>query len=154
MNIIKNKKLIKKIFTDFKNYYNQKKLEMFIDENDFDELLIQFDELDYKIKDDLSKKIEFNEKYNREIYLELCDLIGYQIDKVTRSVEILNENDIESALTNIRKNMDESFEKLSKNCRDQFLCFKKLEINIFKYEALKNIWGHILNYLNHYKDKD
>ena len=43
---------------------------MYIDENDYDELLIKFDELDYKIKDDLSKKIEFNEKYNREIYLE------------------------------------------------------------------------------------
>ena len=76
---------------------------MFIDENDYDELLIQFDELDYKVKDDLSKKIEFNKKYNREIYLELCLLIGYVIDKVTKSVEILNENDIKSALTNIKK---------------------------------------------------
>ena len=114
---------------------------MFIDENDFDDLLIQFDELDYKVKDELSKKIEFNEKYNREIYLELCQLIGYQIDKVTRSVEILNENDIESALTNIRKNMDDNFSNLSKNSRDQFLCFKKLEINVFKYEALKKHMG-------------
>ena len=76
---------------------------MFIDKNDYDELLIQFYELDYKIKDDLSKKIIFDEKYNREIYLELCDLIGYQIDKVTKSFEILNENDIKSALTNIKK---------------------------------------------------
>ena len=50
--------------------------------------------------------------------------------------------------------MDENFEKLSKNSKDQFLCFKKLEINIFKYEALKNTWGLTLNYLNHYKDKD
>ena len=33
--------------------------------------------------------------------------------------------------------MIENFEKLSKNSRDQFLCFKKLEINIFKYQALK-----------------
>ena len=114
---------------------------MFINENDFDDLLIQFDELDYKVKDELSKKIEFNEKYNRKIYLELCQLIGYQIDKVTRSVEILNENDIESALTNIIKNIDENFEKLSKNSRDQFLCFKKLEINIFKYQALKKQMG-------------
>ena len=54
----------------------------------------------------------------------------------------------------ILKNMNENFEKLSKNSRDQFLCFKKLEINIFKYQALKNIWDHILNFLNHYKDKD
>ena len=76
---------------------------MFIDENDYDELLIQFDKLDYKVKDELSKKINFDEKYNREIYLELCQLVGYQIDKVTRSVEILTENDIKSALTNIKK---------------------------------------------------
>ena len=61
--------------------------------------------------------------------MELCQLIGYQIDKVTRSFEILNENDIEATLADIRKNMNENFEKLSKNSRDQFLCFKKLEIN-------------------------
>ena len=138
----KNQKVNKKkLFINFKDYYNQKKLKMFIDENDFDELLIQFDELDYKIKDELSKKIEFNEKYNREIYLELCLLIGYQIDKVTKSVEILNENDIESALTNIKKNINDNFEKLSKNSKDQFFCFKKLEINIFKYQALKKHMG-------------
>ena len=76
---------------------------MLIDENDYYELLIQFDELDYKVKDDLSKKIKFDEKYNRKIYLELCQLIGYQIDKVTKSFEILNENNIESALTDIKK---------------------------------------------------
>ena len=69
--------------------------------------------------------------------MELCQLIGYQIDKVTRSFEILNENDIEAKLTDNRKNMNENFEKLSKNSRDQFLCFKKLEINIFKYHASK-----------------
>ena len=114
---------------------------MLIDENDYDELLIQFDELDYKVKNELSKKIKFDEKYNRKIYLELCQLIGYQIDKVTRSFEIVNENDIEAALTDIRKNMNENFEKLSKNSRNQFLCFKKLEITIFKYQALKKHMG-------------
>ena len=131
----------RKLFTDFKDYYNQKKLEMFIDENDYDDLLIQFDELNYKVKDELSKKIEFDEKYNREIYLELCLLIGYQIDKVTRSFEILNENDIQSGLNNIKKNIDENFEKISKNSKDQFFCFKKLEINVFKYQALKKHMG-------------
>ena len=125
---------------------------MLIDENDYDDLLIQFDELDYKVKNELSKK--FNEMYSIKIYLELCQLIEYQIDKVTRSFEILNENDIEATLTDIRKNMNENFEKLSKNSRDQFLCFKKLEIDIFKYQASKNTWAHISNYLNHYKDKD
>ena len=134
----KNQKVNKrKLFINFKDYYNQKKLKMFIDENDYDDLLIKFDELDYKVKDELSKKIKFDKKYNREIYLELCLLIGYQIDKVTKSFEILNENDIELALTNIKKNIDENFGKLSQNSKDQFLCFKKLEINIFKYQALK-----------------
>ena len=38
---------------------------MFIDENDNDELIIKFDELDYKVKNDLSLKINFDEKYNR-----------------------------------------------------------------------------------------
>ena len=41
----------------------------------------------------------------------------------------------------ILKNMNENFEKLSENSRDQFLCFKKLEINIFKYNALKKHMG-------------
>ena len=132
---------LKKLNTDFKDYYNKKKLDMFIEENGYDELLIQFDKLDYKVKDELSKKINFDKKYNREIYLELCQLIGYQVDKVTKSFEILTKNDIESALNNIKKNIDANFEKLSKNSRDQFLCFKKLEINIFKYQALKKHMG-------------
>ena len=126
---------------DFKKYFYKKKLKMFINENDYDNLLIKFDELDYKVKDELSKKIEFDEKYNREIYLELCLLIGYQIDKVTKSFEILNENDIDSALNNIKKNMNDNFEKLSKNSKDQFFCFKKVEINIFRYQALKRHMG-------------
>ena len=136
-----NEQKLKINLKDFKKYFYNKKLKMFIEENDYDDLLIKFDELDYKVKDELSKKIEFNEKYNREIYLELCQLITYQIDKVTKSVEILNENDIESGLTNIKKNIDENFGKLSKNSKDQFLCFKKLEINVFKYQALKKHMG-------------
>ena len=71
----------------------------------------------------------------------MCQLIGYQIDKVTRSFEILNENNIESTLNDMKKNINENFEKLSKNSRDQFLCFKKLEINIFKYQASKKHMG-------------
>ena len=136
-----NEQKLKINLKDFKKYFYKKKLDIFIEENDYDDLIIQFDELDHKVKDELSKKIEFNEKYNREIYLELCQLITYQIDKVTKSVEILNENDIESGLTNIKKNIDENFGKLSKNSKDQFLCFKKLEINVFKYQALKKHMG-------------
>ena len=136
-----NEQKLKINLKDFKKYFYKKKLQKFIDENDYDDLIIQFDELDHKVKDELSKKIEFNEKYNREIYLELCQLITYQIDKVTKSFEILNENDIEAALTNIKKNMNDNFEKLSKNSKDQFLCFRKIEINIFKYQALKKHMG-------------
>ena len=42
-------------------------------------------------------------KYNREIYLELCQLLSYQIDKVTSSFEILNKDDIELTLNKIKK---------------------------------------------------
>ena len=45
---------------------------MLIDGNEYDDLLIQFDELDYKVKNDLSLKIKFDEKYNRKVDLELC----------------------------------------------------------------------------------
>ena len=145
-----NKQIVNKKIksSNFKDYYNKKKLDMFIEENDYDELLIQFNELDYKVKDELSKKINFDEKYNREIYLELCQLIGYQVDKVTKSFEILTENDIKQTLTNIKKNIDANFEKLNKNSRDQFLCFKKLEINIFKYQALKRRGGSYIELPN------
>ena len=40
--------------------------------------------------------------------------------------------------------MNENFEKSSKNSRDQFLCYKKLEINVFRYQALKE---HIGSYI-------
>ena len=53
------------------------------------------------------------------------------------------KNDIELALNNIKKNMNDNFEKLSKNSKDQFFCFKKLEINIFRYQALKKHMGSL-----------
>ena len=87
--------------------------------------------------------------------MELCELIGYQIDKVTRSFEILNKNDIESTLEDIKKNINENFDKLSKNSKDQFLCYKKLEINVFKYQALKKHMGSYIELPKSvYKDKD
>ena len=60
---------------------------------------------------------------------------------------MLNENDIELTLNDIKKNMNENFEKLSKNSKDQFLCFKKLEINFFKYNALKKHMGSYIELL-------
>ena len=40
-------------------------------ENKFSELLNKFDELDFKTKNLLNKKIYFNEKYDKEIFIEL-----------------------------------------------------------------------------------
>ena len=65
----KNQKVNKrKLFINFKDYYNKKKLKMFIDENNYDDLLIKFDELDYiKLKMSYQKKLNLmkniTEKY-------------------------------------------------------------------------------------------
>ena len=68
-------------------------------ENKYNELLNKFDELDFKTKNSLNKKIYFNEKYDKEI----CDLLGYQLEKVTKSFLILTENDIDNVLDEIQK---------------------------------------------------
>ena len=60
-----------------------------------------FNVLDYNIKQKLSEKIKFDNKYNRKIYLELCDLISYETDNVSNTFEILNENDINIVLNQI-----------------------------------------------------
>ena len=73
----------------------------------------------------MSYQKKFVEKYNRKIYLELCQLIGYQIDKVTRSFEILNENDIEAKLTDIKKNMNEILKNYLKIVEINFYVLKK-----------------------------
>ena len=92
----------------------------------------------------LSQFIIFDKKYDRKIYLEICNLISCQIDKVTKSFEILSENDVEIVLGKIIKNMDDNFSKISPDTKFKFLCYKKVEINIFKYEALKK---HVGSYI-------
>ena len=72
-------------------------------ENKYNKLLNKFDELDFKTKNSLNKKIYFNGKYDKEIFIELCDLLGYQLEKVTKSYEILSENDIDNVLDEIQK---------------------------------------------------
>ena len=72
-------------------------------ENKYNELLNKFDGLDFKTKNSLNKKIYFNEKYDKEIFIELCDLLGYQLEKVTKTYEILSENDINTVLDEIQK---------------------------------------------------
>ena len=70
-----------------------------------------FNVLDYNIKQKLSEKINFNNKYSRKIYLELCDLISYQIDNISKSYTILNENDINIVLNQIKQNFEDIFQK-------------------------------------------
>ena len=45
----------------------------FIDNEYYEDLIIKFNELDYDIKESLSEFINFDEKYNRSIYLEICN---------------------------------------------------------------------------------
>ena len=69
------------IIKEFKDYYDTRKIEMlklhlnknlkinrhdYKNENVYNELLNKFDELDFKTKNSLNKKINFNEKYNKE----------------------------------------------------------------------------------------
>ena len=78
------------------------------------------------------------------MYLEICNLISCQIDKVTKSFEILSENDLETVLNQIKKTMNENFEKIPHDTKYKFLCYKKVEIYIFRYQALEK---HIGNYI-------
>ena len=84
------------VIKEFKDYYDTQKIEMlkihlkkFLkvnrnkNENKYNKLLNRFDELNLKTKNSLSKKIYFNEKYDKEIFIELCDLLGFQMENVT-----------------------------------------------------------------------
>ena len=108
-------------------------------ENEFNDLLDKFDELDFKTKNSLNKKVYFNEKYDKEIFIEFCDLLGYQMEKVTKSYQILTQNDIDNALDEIQKNIESNHEKISVDSKKKFLTYRKMDVNIFKYEALKNL---------------
>ena len=119
----------------------------------YEDIIIKFNELSYGIKELLAEFLNFDEKYDRSVYLEICNLISCQIDKVTKSFEILTENDVEIVLNEIIKTVNSNFEKISTDTKYKFLCHEKVEVNIFKYQALKSMLEVILNYLNHYKDK-
>ena len=113
----------------------------FKNENEYNELLNKFDELDFKNKNSLNKKINFNEKYDKEIFIELCDLLGYQMEKVTKTYQILTKNDIDTTLDEIQKNIENNHEKISVDSKKKFLTYRKMDVNIFKYEALKKHVG-------------
>ena len=140
------------VIKEFKNYYDTRKIEMLKlhlnknlkinrqeNENEFNELLNKFDELYFKNKNSLNKKIYFNEKYDKEIFIELFDLLGYQMAKVTKTYQILTENDISTTLDEIQKNIESNHEKISVDSKKKFLTYRKMDVNIFKYEALKNM---------------
>ena len=102
------------VIKEFKDYYDTRKIEMLKlhlnkdlkvnkQENEYNELLNKFDELDFKTKNSLNKKIYFNEKYDKEIFIELCDLLGFQMEKVTKTYQILTESDIDTTLDEIQK---------------------------------------------------
>ena len=91
----------------------------------YESAIIEFNELPHDIKESLSEFLNFNEKYNRSIYLEICNLISCQIDKVTKSFEILTEDDIQIVLNALIKNMNDNFEKIPPDTKYKFLCYKK-----------------------------
>ena len=134
----------------FKNKFINNDICVSSAKNDFFELdhyenqIITFDEFDYSIKESSSEFLNFDKKYDRSVYLEICNLISSQIDKVTKSFEILSENDVKIVLNEIIKNIDDNFQKISPDTKFKFLCFKKVEINIFKYQALKK---HVGSYI-------
>ena len=59
----------------------------------------------------------------------------------SKAYTILNENDINIVLNQIRQNVEENFQKLPRTSKDKFLCYKKIELNILKYQALKKYVG-------------
>ena len=119
---------------EFNDYYINRKIDMLnthYNRNDYNiDNINEFNALDYNIKQKLSDEINFDNKYSRKIYLELCDLISYQIDNVSKTYAILNENDINIVLNQIKRNMEENFQKLPRTSKDKFLCYRKIELNI------------------------
>ena len=99
----------------------------FIDYDYYEDIIIKSNELPHDIKESLSEFLNFDEKYDRKIYLEICNLISCQIDKVTKSFEIFTENDVEIVLNEIIKNMDDDFQKISPNTKYKFLAYKKVK---------------------------
>ena len=138
-------KLFNKKFSNNDIYMNvQEIINDFLDSEYYDDIITEFNEWYYSIKESISQFINFDEKYDRSIYLEICNLISCQIDKVTKSFEILSKNDLEIVLNEIKNTMNSNFEKIPPDTKYKFLCYKKVEVNIFKYQALKK---HVGSYI-------
>ena len=63
------------------------------------------------------------------------------MEKVTKIYLILTENNINTTLDEIQKNIESNHEKISVDSKKKFLTYRKMDINIFKYEALKKHVG-------------
>ena len=63
------------------------------------------------------------------------------MEKVTKLYEILSENDIYNVLDEIQKNMQSNHEKISVDSKKKFLTSRKMDVNIFRYGALKKHVG-------------
>ena len=50
----------------------------------YEDIIIKFNELDYDIKESLSEFLNFDEKYNRSMYLEIFNLITCQYNKTLK----------------------------------------------------------------------
>ena len=61
------------------------------------------------------------------------------MEKVTKTYQILTENDINTTLDEIQKNIESNHEKISIDSKKKFLTYRN--VNIFKYEALKKHAG-------------
>ena len=113
---------------ELNNYYNNNKIDMLnthYNRNDYNmDNINEFNALDCNIKQKLSDEINFNNKYSRKIYLELCDLISYQIDNVSKTYTILNENDINIVFNQSKK----IWKKISKN----YLEHQKINFYVIK----------------------
>ena len=70
-----------------------------------------------------------------------CDLLGFQMEKVTKTYQIITENDINTTLDEIQKSIESNHEKISVDSKKKFLTYRKMDVNIFKYEALKKHVG-------------
>ena len=66
------------------------------------------------------------------------------MEKVTKTYEILFENDINNVLDEIQKNIESNHEKISTDSKKKFLTYRKMALNIFKYEALKKRIGNYI----------
>ena len=63
------------------------------------------------------------------------------MEKVTKAYQILTENDINTTLDEILKNIENNHEKISTDSKKKFLTYRKMDLNIFKYESLKKYIG-------------